>query len=136
LINIAKWILLIFSFYVLVIIFSLEHSFEKSINLVKVSSITNKETEKGSVNHNKIREFTLPPIYIPDASFYFLNKDVNLDRILLEKYFLLIQKDKLDRLKDPSSKVQEMKKFIQQQLKTIERELRRKEVYQFDQDFV
>lgn len=114
----------------------MEHSFEKSINLVKVSSITNKQTEKGYVNHKKIREFTLPPIFIPNSSFYFLNEDVNLNRILLEKYFLLIQKGKLDRLKDPSPKVQKMKKFIHQQLKTIERELKRKEVYQFDQDFV
>ncbi|MFQ5824081.1 MAG: hypothetical protein ACE5JB_08505 [bacterium] len=61
-----------------------------------------------------------------EKSKYF--KEINLPdkRLLLEKYFLLIQKQRLERIKNPSPQIQKFKRIIRRQLKIIERQLNRK----------
>ncbi|MFQ5864182.1 MAG: hypothetical protein ACE5IW_03025 [bacterium] len=99
---------------------------KNSIDKNKQSRFSTSTPKHKTPKPKKENETNLPPIYLPNSYYDYLKKDLPSKRLLIEKYFLLIQKQKLERLKNSSPQIQKFKKIIRRQLKIIERRLNRK----------
>jgi hypothetical protein len=97
-----------------------------------VVSDSKKEADKAQ----KSQEIKMPPIYVPNSYNKYLREDLPNKRLLLEKYFLLNQKQKLERLRNPSPRIQQFKKIIRRQLRIINRQLNGGAKFGIIQDFV
>lgn len=98
---------------------------------ISVKSAENSSKKEAS----KLNKYGETKVYGPVTLYEILKKDFPQRRIFLEKYFLLIQKEKLEKLNNPSPRIEELKKFIKRQLRIIERKLKRKSKYSFQQDY-